>query len=115
MHPPEPPRMERRVAIKWMLSAVAALPLLERAALAASAGTPAAHGYGPDPDVIKTYHPGDVWPLTFTADQRLTAIALCDVIIPDDGKSPSASSLGVHDFIDEWISSPYPAQKPDRK
>ena len=27
----------------------------------------------------------------------------------------SASSLGVHDFVDEWISSPYPAQKGDRK
>ena len=26
-------------------------------------------GYGSDPDLLKTYHPGDVWPLTLTAAQ----------------------------------------------
>jgi len=39
---------------------------------------------------------------------------LCDIIMPTDDTSPSASSLGVHDFVDEWISSPYPDQKSDR-
>lgn len=33
--------------------------------------------------------------------------ALCDVIIPADEESPSASAVGVPDFIDEWISAPY--------
>jgi hypothetical protein len=40
---------------------------------------------------------------------------LCDVIIPADESSPSASAVGVPDFIDEWISSPYPAQAADRR
>ena len=42
-------------------------------------------------------------------------MVLCDIIMPADEFSPSASSLNVHDFVDEWISSPYPAQKADRK
>ena len=71
-------------------------------------------GYGTDPDMIKSYKPGDVWPLTLTADQRITAAALCAVIIPADATSPSAAELGVHDFIDEWISAPYPEQARDR-
>jgi hypothetical protein len=37
------------------------------------------------------------------------------VIIPADDDSPSASAVGVPDFIDEWISSPYPAQAGDRR
>jgi hypothetical protein len=40
---------------------------------------------------------------------------LCGLIIPADSDSPSASDLHVHDFIDEWISSPYAAQKEDRE
>ena len=73
------------------------------------------NGYGTDPNLLKTYNPGDIWPLTFNSEQRQTAAALCDVIIPADGKSPSASAVGVHDFVDEWISAPYPANVDDRK
>ena len=47
-------------------------------------------------------------------EQRRTATALCDVIIPADATSPAASAVGVPDFIDEWISAPYPAQQRDR-
>ena len=102
------PRMDRRAAIKWMMTAVASTTLLEREMFAASATSrAAAKGYGTDPDVLKAYKPGDVWPLTFTNAQRATAAALCDVIIPADAKGPSASSLHVQDFIDEWISAPY--------
>ena len=106
---PLPSRIPRRTAIKWMLTAATAAALLERDTLAADPTprlNPAAKGYGPDPDLLKDYKPGDLWPLTFTDTQRATAAALCDVIIPADAKSPSASSLGVHDFIDEWISAP---------
>ena len=78
------------------------------------AGAPGGTGYGPDPDLIKVYQPGDLWPLTFSDSQRKQMILLCDIIIPADETSPSASSVGVHDFIDEWISSPYPGQKSDR-
>jgi hypothetical protein len=105
-------RMDRREAIKWMLAASATVSLLEFRGLGA---TPAAQGYGGDPDLMRAYKPGDVWPLTLTDEQRRTVTALCDVIIPADDKSPSAGSIGVPDFIDEWISAPYPEQQADRK
>jgi len=101
-------RMDRRTAIKWMLTAAAASTLVEGGLVAATPNQRrAAKGYGTDPDVLKTYQPGEVWPLTFTDAQRATAAALCDVIIPADAKGPAASTLKVQDFIDEWVSAPY--------
>ena len=73
-----------------------------------------AKGYGTDPDLVKSHKPGALWPLTMTAAQRRTAAALCAAIVPADGQSPSAAELGVHVFIDEWISAPYPAHVKDR-
>lgn len=107
-------RMDRRDAIKWMLTAAASIAVLKSEGFADEAATRSAKGYGTDPDLLKEYKPGDVWPLTFTDPQRRTAAALCDVIIPEDAKSPSASALHVHEFIDEWISAPYPDQQRDR-
>lgn len=114
---PSSPRMDRRDAIKWVLAAVATTPLLERAAFAAGAAksAPAAAGYGTDPDLLKSYQPGDLWPLSFDAHQRATAAALCDTIIPADAKGPSASAVRVHEFIDEWISAPYPGHEVDKR
>jgi hypothetical protein len=109
----EPQRIDRREAIKWIVSATATVSLLHFR----SFGAPprAVTGYGTDPDLMKDYKPGDLWPLTFTSAQRRAVSALCDVIIPADDKSPGASSVGVPDFIDEWISAPYPGQQADRK
>jgi hypothetical protein len=116
MNPPERPRLDRRAAIKWMLAASAAVAVADRTlfALPSAAATPATQGYGTDPELNREYKPGELWPLTMTANQRRTAAALCAIIIPAEGSVPSAADLGVHDFIDEWISSPYPAQQPDR-
>jgi hypothetical protein len=116
MDTPELPRIDRRTAVKWMLTAYASATLAPRFAVGAEAATavPAAKGYGTDPVLTKTYNPGDLWPLTFTDAQRRTAIALCDVIIPADERSPAASAVGVPDFIDEWVSAPYPDQQRDR-
>jgi hypothetical protein len=111
------PRISRRVALQWISAATATLPLVDGEATAADRPRPSsvtARGYGPDPDLLKNYQPGDLWPLTFSEEQRRLVIVLCDLIIPADETSPSASSQGVHDFIDEWISSPYPGQKSDR-
>lgn len=108
------PRVDRRVAIQWMLGAAATLAVRDHHGIAADAPVPA-RGYGPDPVMAKIYKPGDVWALTLSEPQRRTARALCDVIIPADDASPSASAVGVPDFIDEWISSPYPAQAGDRR
>jgi Gluconate 2-dehydrogenase subunit 3 len=109
--------MDRRSTLKWMLAASAAMPLLARRARSEAVLAPqsAALGYGTDPDLTKIYHPGDVWPLTLTPAQRRAAAALCDVIMPEDASSPSASSIGVVDFLDEWVSAPYPAQLEDRR
>ena len=108
----EPKRMDRREAIKWMLAAGATLSVLDAARVGAS---PAPSGYGTDPNMLEVYKPGELWPLTLTQDQHQTVSALCDVILPADSRSPSASQLKVPDFIDEWISAPYPAQHADRR
>ena len=63
----------------------------------------------------RTYAPGELWPLTLTPKQRKAAASLTDLILPPDNpgdKQPS--QLGVQDFIDEWISSPYDETAKDR-
>jgi hypothetical protein len=119
--------MDRRTTIKWVLAASAAWPQLTRSAAAAQAGNtppapagtapapvPGSKGYGTDPNLIEPHHPGEFWPLTLTAPQRRLASMLADLIIPADDHSPSATSVGVVDFIDEWISAPYPGHERDR-
>ena len=110
----ELPRIDRRIAIQWMLGAAASIAAKDGGLFAAEDAVKA-KGYGPDPSMVRIYKPGDVWPLTLTEPQRRTARALCDLIMPADDASPSASAVGVHDFIDEWISSPYSAQAGDRR
>jgi hypothetical protein len=105
-------KLSRRDAIKWMMMASATMMFSAEGATR-SAASPFGLGYGLDPDLNKIYRAGDYWPLTLTAAQRRTVVALCDLIIPADDFSPSASAVGVPDFIDEWISAPYPAQKAD--
>ncbi len=105
--------MDRRTSIKWVLAASAAWPLSAQHAARADS-TPTARGYGTDPNLLAVYHPGELWPLTFTAPQRRLAGILADIIIPADEHSPSASSVGVVEFIDEWVSAPYPASQLDR-
>jgi len=114
--------MDRRTSIKWVLAASASVPFLTRLARGAqppaslvTTYVPAATGFGADPNLIKEYKPGDLWPLTFTAEQRRLATALSDLIIPADATSPNASAVGVIDFLDEWISAPYELQRQDRK
>jgi len=105
--------MDRRESLQWMLAA-AALPSMWGDAVAKPTKSAKAKGYGTDPDLVKSHKVGALWPLTMTAAQRRTAAALCDVIIPADEHSPGAAELGVHVFIDEWISAPYPAHTKDR-
>jgi hypothetical protein len=106
---------DRRTTIKWMLAAAASMPLLNQRSWSQDVTVlPVYRGYGTDPDLTKLYRPGDVWPLTLSQSQRRTAAALCNVILPDDGRSPNAESVGVVDFIDEWVSAPYPRQMADR-
>lgn len=110
MSEPDIPGIDRRVALKWISAATVSIPAQDL-----FSAEPGGRGYGPDPDLLKHYKPGDLWPLTFSKSQRELMVVLCDIIIPADETSPSASSQGVPDFVDEWISSPYPGQKADRR
>jgi hypothetical protein len=134
METPHPSRISRREALRWIITASASVAALKYGALAENLPAPVkgqpsvptfrepitppqvstATGYGTDPNLMKDYKPGDVWPLTMNEHERRTAAALCDVIIPADEESPSASQLHVEDFIDEWISAPYENHAKDR-
>jgi len=119
---------DRRTTLKLVIAAAALMPALRARANyndnlepgASARGDlrqfePTMRGYGPDPDLIKAYGKGAFWPLTLNAQQRQLATALSDLIIPADEHSPSASAVGVVDFLDEWISAPYPVQRADRE
>ena len=109
--------MDRRTSIKWMMAAAAAMQSLQLQAGESAARdiAPNQAGYGTDPDLVKEWKAGGPWPLTLGDGARLTTAALCDLIIPADEQSPAASKVGVVDFIDEWISAPYPQQRGDRE
>ena len=105
------PKVDRRTAIAWMgaVGAIAATGVV--VAGCHPAEKPAA-GYGTDP---KLNPPGKApWPRLLSKDELSTAAILADFILPASGAAPSASSLGVPDFIDEWVSAPYPDQLKDR-
>jgi hypothetical protein len=110
-------RLDRRSALKWIAAAAASAALFDPRMFGAEPTLPntTARGYGSDPDLLKTYKPGELWPLTFTDAQRATAAALCDTILPADDKGPAASTVKVQDFIDEWISAPYPGYSDDKQ
>ena len=127
--------VSRRRAMQWVMAAVAASSMptgmlrgqqgpdvaqeegrniipQEKAAKVPDPNTD--KGYGTDPKLVRRYKPGEVWPLTFTPQQKATAAALADVIIPEDQYGPAASKVGVVEMIDEWVSAPYPDQMNDR-
>lgn len=123
---PSFPPVDRRRVIK-MMAAAAVAPALggcepgEESAAGAGGSRPAAPpspsdnplatGTPWDPDLIAPVVP---WENILTADERETLAVLCDVIIPADGRSPAASAVGAHDFIDEYVSAPYPSMEGDR-
>lgn len=110
MRNPEPARMDRRESIKWMLAATATVSALNHASFGAVPVT--SLSIGTDPNLV---YPVVPWSRTLTPEQLRIVSALCDVIIPEDSHSPSASAVGVPDFLDEWVSAPYPEQQSDRE
>lgn len=105
------PRLDRRAVIAWTGATAAALAVSGVVVAFDHAHPPPAEGYGVDPDLMAGKTP---WPRTFTPDQQRAAAALADAILPAEGPAPSASALGVHQLIDEWVSAPYPAFQADR-
>ena len=106
-------RLPRRRVLQWFAAVAAAEGIALPSALAQGA-KPATTGYGQDPVMAKSYERGEVWPLTMTKIEKKATVALADVIFPADDLGPAASEVRVADFIDEWISAPYPRQKGDR-
>lgn len=125
--------ISRRESLKWVFAAMAAAGSSEllspqaRAAAAAPATAdpmvvapwhPAATapirapGYGTDPDLLAAKVP---WPLTLGAEQRRLINHLGDLVLPADDRSPSAGSIDIAAFVDEWVSAPYPVQAADRQ
>jgi gluconate 2-dehydrogenase gamma chain len=113
-----PTPIDRRDALKAMAVAAASVTLAEtiapgtldaqRAARALPVAPPravvGARGTPTDPDLLK----GKAgWPLLLTAAELVTLTALCDIIIPADEKSPSASTVGAPAYINEYVSAPY--------
>lgn len=107
--------MPRRLALKWLAAAATGMALAGRLDLAAAqVPTKTGKPIGPDPVLNKDYKPGELWPLVMTPAQRRAAAALADLIIPPDQGGLKPSQLAVHEFIDEWISSPYDQTAKDR-
>jgi hypothetical protein len=71
-----------------------------------------AKGYGTDPKLVEPMT--GPWPRILTDDELQAAAKLSDFILPASATAPAASALGVPDFIDEWVSAPYPDQEKDR-
>ena len=118
---PEPYRslVDRRTTLAWLGAVGIAVPTA--AAAQSPDGRPEERpvppgrpgkGYGTDPALVKP-KPAP-WPRTLSKAQLQTAALLCDFILPASADAPSANALGVPDFIDEWISAPYPSQAADR-
>ena len=110
--------MDRRQALKVMAIAAAAPGLAnctpgetdDPLASPSPTSNPLAAGTAWDPDLVAPTVPWD----RILGDEELQSLAvLCDVIIPADERSPSASAVGAHDFIDEWVSAPYDGNQAD--
>lgn len=103
-------RIDRRTTLKWLGAALAYSTHHGKSL----AGTfmPSPKGYGTDPD-INQVKPIEWDKLMSEHELKQTAL-LADLFLPGDASSPAPSALGIHDFVDEWISAPYPEQQSDR-
>jgi hypothetical protein len=110
-------RISRRTTLAWLGSAVAAvnitLPSMASAAVAGAEppGDAKPKGYGNDPDLM---HPTVPWPKTMSTRQLELSGVLADMILPPTATAPAPSAVGIPDFVDEWISAPYPDHQRDR-
>ncbi len=111
------PGLDRREALKRMAAAAATAAVVPTSDLKGQSQPPAksppAHTAGPrgtpsDPDLVRPVIP---WPRLLTAGELQTVAALCDVILPADERSPSASTVGIPAYINEYVSAPYDAQR----
>lgn len=116
-----PKGVKRREALK-VLGAAAALPILGSLPVEVEAQQPAA-GAQParppatqQPPAVRTGPRGDAWDpdlinikkdprRLLTQAEMATLGALADMIIPADAKSPSATAVGAHHYVNEHVSA----------
>jgi hypothetical protein len=99
----------RRAAVKF--SAAVTIAAGSWRPFPAGAGPLEVRGYGRDPILLQRAVP---WSRTLTTSQLLALATLCDIVLPAEPPYPSAAAIGVHDFLDEWVSAPYPEMRKDR-
>jgi len=111
---PYNPKLSRRVTLQWIAatSFAAAHPRWTRgqARVIVPPDAPS-QGYGTDPNLK---HPVVPWPLVMDSKQLQQTAVLADLILPGTASAPAPSALGVPDFVNEWVSAPYPDQQQDR-
>ena len=111
--------ISRRVTLSWIAAASSSLAVAGCDSKDAQVGLwkdlplepIQAKGYGLD---AKLTEPTVPWPLTLDPAQRESLRIAADLMLPADGHSPSAGTLHLDAFIDEWVSAPYPVQQKDR-
>jgi Gluconate 2-dehydrogenase subunit 3 len=103
----EPARFDRRSTLA-LIAATAAAPWLPTWAINRPIS---ARGYGNDPNLNKPFVP---WPLLLDSNRLQTIAMIADLILPASESSPAPSTLGVQDFLNEWVSAPYEEQMHDR-
>jgi hypothetical protein len=113
---PEPyvSKVDRRTALAW-IGVVGAATAVGAGVVVYGpqmGGERITRGYGTDPKLAKPEKAP--WSRIMIPGQLQTAAILADFILPATATAPSASALGVPDFIDEWVSAPYPDQVRDR-
>ena len=113
---PEPyvSKVDRRTALAW-IGVVGAATAVGAGVVVYGpkmGGERIARGYGTDPKLTKPEKAP--WSRIMIHGQLQTAAILADFILPATATAPSASALGVPDFIDEWVSAPYADQVKDR-
>jgi hypothetical protein len=116
---PEPPadepyvsRIDRRTALAWVGVVGAAAAVGAGVVVYGPKTGGQSRGYGTDPKLATPEKAP--WSRIMTPAQLQTAALMGDFILPASATAPSASALGVPDFIDEWVSAPYPEQLKDR-
>lgn len=102
--------VSRREALKY--AGIIVLAATSGQLSTAKAGTLATvRGYGLDPDPLKR---PVTWTKTLDLSQGKSLAALCEIILPAQPPHPSAAAIGVQEFLEEWLSAPYPQMQADR-
>jgi len=107
-------KIDRRTALAW-IGVVGAATAVGAGVVVYGpkvGGQAEAKGYGTDPKLVTPEKAP--WPRLLSDAELQAAAILADFILPASGTAPAASALGVPDFIDEWVSAPYPDQLKDR-